>query len=602
MAFVYNPPPPRPGYGPDNYPLTPRRKRKPKRTPGGVAVPKVGSGQGQAVGGYSAEAEADAIIAELLGELGLARDSARREAERTAQGEIARAKALSDALVALGIPAQIQGIYGNAGANIAGLAQGFSGSLQGLAAQHGAEQANMVAGTGQEGAVRNEGVAMGNVLYGMEGFIPARGLEQMGAAFASEAALQPGFTQQFGQIAASKVMDDFINEVLPEFTSKEAEIRTKRPSLVSEAKQRRREETFELYEAGLLTQRELAKRLGLKNWKRYPNVVPGSEQERPKASASLSKATGYLVDEYGSPILNAKGKPIPMPREPEKMERFGSASGGYWAMNPMTGEIVNLIPPQGKTYAPKGYQLKTLKDGSTAVFDPNTGQTTMIAPPPPGSKKKTGRQLTPAQKARYRSMAVRFAEDHFRGWEDEEGVHPALSLAQALEELKRYEIPWQLGKSILVSYYRKQWEKISGKPQKYPSAAGKDQPASSGHKGKNVSFQGASSLTPTLQPIMAVALSQGFTNLGTHNANSRLPGGGVSDHAKWPAEAFDIGGFSGGWGNAKARRLFGWLIQQPGVKYVILGDKIWSRSRGLHAYTSGGHDTHIHVSGYGGTV
>ena len=571
-----------------------------RRTPPSVTAPPAPKpGGGQAVGGYasSAEAEADRIIAELLAELGLTRDSARREAERTAQSEIARAQALSQALVSLGIPAQIQGIYSNAGANIAGLAQGFSGDVQALANQQGAQQANMVAGTGQEGAVRNEGAAMGNVLYGLEGMIPARSLEQMGAAFSAEAALQPGFTQQFGQIAASKVMDDFVKEALPEFTAKEAEIRTKRPSLVADAKERRRQETFQLYEAGLLTQREMAKRLGLPNWRKFPNVLPGSEQERPKASASLSKAVGYLVDEYGNPILNTKGKPIPLPKDPAKIERFGSASGGYWAMNPETGEIINLIPPQAKQYAPKGYQLKTMKDGSTAVFDPNTGQTTVIAPPPKGSKKP--KTLTPAQRAKYTSRATRFARDMLNGWVDEDTGEqvPPRSLGEALELLREQDIPWNLGRSIVYSYYKKHYKGPIPPPGYY---SGKGRPAKGGDK-KDVSFNQAS-LAPSLHGLFGYALSQGFTNLGSHNPDSRLPGGGVSDHAKWPAEAFDIGGFSGGWGNAKARRMFQWLIKQPGVKYVILGDKIWSRGRGLHAYTAGGHDTHIHVSGYGSSV
>ena len=585
----------------DNYPVTRRRKR---RTPPGVtAPPKVGGSQAQAVGGYaaSAEAEADRIISELLAELGISRDSARKEAERSAQSEIARAQQLSSALMALGIPAQIQGIYGNAAQNISGLAQGFSGDVQGLAAQGAAEQTNMVSGTGQEGAVRNEGAAMGNVLYGLEGYIPARGLEQMGAAFSAEAALQPGFTQQFGQIAASKVMEDFVNEVLPDFTDKEAQIRTKRPSLVADAKERRRKETFELYEAGLLTQRQMAKRLGLPDWKKYPNVIPGSEKDRPKASASLSKAVGYLVDEYGNPILNTKGKPIPLPKDPAKLDRFGSASAGYWAIDPNTGQVVNLLPPQPKTYAPKGLQMKTLKDGSTAVFDPNTGGTSIIAPPPKGYKPGgSGRKLTAGQRAKYRSRAVTFAEDALKGGFLEDGTpdpkYPPLTLGQALEELKKLDIPWSLGKSIVYSYYKKHFK------GPLPSSGfyqGKGKPARGGDKGIAAE---ANNLVAPLQPLMTVALDNGFTNLGTHNPSSRLPGGGVSDHAKWPPEAFDIGGFSGGYRNKKARQMFEWLIRQPGVKYVILGDKIWSRDRGLHAYTAGGHDTHIHVSGYAGTV
>src|SRR3990172_9328723 len=198
-------------YTPPSIAFNPKSYPKPKRGPPSKPAPRrVTPG-----GGFSAEREADRIIAELLAELGLSRDAARRQAERSAQQEIARAQALSQALMALGIPARIQGIYGQAAGSIGGLAQGFSSEFAHLAAAQGAEQANMVAGTGQEGAVRNEGVGMGDVLYGSQGFIPARGLEQTGAAFASQAALEPGFALQFGQIAAARQMQDFIENVLP---------------------------------------------------------------------------------------------------------------------------------------------------------------------------------------------------------------------------------------------------------------------------------------------------------------------------------------------------------------------------------------------------
>jgi len=576
-------------YSPPSIAFDPKSYPKPKKGPPKRPAPRpIRPGQGF---GSSAEAEADRIIAELLSELGLARGSARQEAERSAQQEIARAQALAQALQALGIPANIQNIYQSAAQGVSGLAQGFSGEFRDLAAAQGAEQANMVAGTGQEGAVRNEGVGMGDVLYGAQGFIPARGLEQTGAAFASEAALQPGFALQFGQIAASKQIQDFIDKVLPEFTEKEALIRTKRPSLVAEIKDKRKAEAMDLYQAGLLTQRQLARRMGVSNWRKFPNSLPG---EKPaKASASLSKAVGYLVDEFGQPILNSKGKPIALPRN---LERFGSASAGYWMQDPVTGDIFNVLPPQPKQYAPKGYQLKTLKDGSTAVFDPNTGQTSVIAPPPKGSRSK----LTAQQRAKFRGQAATFAQNALFGFSepgryqnDPPIAHPPLTLPEALEELKKTGIPWGLGKAIVVSFYRKNF---------IGPLAPKGKPPSGGRQ--NTAMQGPESLEQPLWAPYNYALSQGFTDLGTYNPDSRLPGGGISDHAVYPARAFDLG-FKGarGWGNAKARKMFWYMTRQPGVKYVILGDKIWSPSRGLHAYTSGGHDSHIHVSGsFGGGV
>jgi hypothetical protein len=89
----------------------------------------------------------------------------------------------------------------------------------------------------------------------------------------------------------------------------------------------------------------------------------------------------------------------------------------------------------------------------------------------------------------------------------------------------------------------------------------------------------------------------GLSDLGTYNPASTLPGGGKSDHAHYPARAFDLGiEPDTGWNNLTARAFFNQMVDHPAVEYVILGDKIWSRSRGLHEYTAGGHLNHLHVS------
>lgn len=598
---------------PPKYPQKPRKFRKgnpgvwgtarggyARRTPPGVTAPpkpKPSPPQNAPGAGYSAEAEADRIIAELLGELGLSRDSARREAERTAKGEMDRARALSQALTALGIPTQIQNIYGNASQAISGLAQGFSGDVQALANTQGAEQANMVSGTGQEGAVRNEGAAMGNVLYGLEGYIPARALEQTGAAFSAQAALQPGFTQQFGQIAASKVMSDFVNEVLPEFTDKEAQIRTKRPSLVADAQKRRRDEAMELYEAGFMTQRELARKLGVKNWKRFPNTLPG-EGGQQKINATNSKLLGYLVDDFGNPIRGKNGKPIPLKDEPVKpnVRTWQAADGSDWMLDLNTGKAVQLSGPKHEdpiVRSQGGYIWERQPNGKwvkVAGSGPSASSSSSSASKP--LWKQAGFKTAGDMYATARTLARETKGQTDRYGRPVEGKEP-MGPKEAYDHLVSNNIPPPVAWSILNKMAR-----YKGKLGPRP----KVEPASGGRVNASHTSDGPDSLAQPLWGLFNYALSQGFTNLGTHNASSRLPGGGISDHAVWPAKAFDIGGFSGGYGNAKARRMFNWLISQPGVEYVILGDKIWSRSRGLHAYTSGGHDTHIHVSGSGSTV
>jgi hypothetical protein len=86
-----------------------------------------------------------------------------------------------------------------------------------------------------------------------------------------------------------------------------------------------------------------------------------------------------------------------------------------------------------------------------------------------------------------------------------------------------------------------------------------------------------------------------MTDLGTYNPASRLPSGGRSDHAYYPAKAMDLG-FSP-YPNRLAYEYFKSMIGEPEVEYIIYGNQIWSRSSGLRHYGYGGHYNHIHVSG-----
>ncbi len=107
--------------------------------------------------------------------------------------------------------------------------------------------------------------------------------------------------------------------------------------------------------------------------------------------------------------------------------------------------------------------------------------------------------------------------------------------------------------------------------------------------------QGFGSLSRKLWWVFSLGRGMGLSDLGTFNPQSRLPSGAPSDHAVFPARAFDLG-FSR-LTRAAADRFFDELTGHPDVEYVIMEQKIWSRSRGLRVYTSGGHETHIHVSG-----
>ena len=95
---------------------------------------------------------------------------------------------------------------------------------------------------------------------------------------------------------------------------------------------------------------------------------------------------------------------------------------------------------------------------------------------------------------------------------------------------------------------------------------------------------------------------RGFTDLGTYVDK---PG----DHGKGPpAWAFDLGRedrfLFKGWGYLRARRLAKLYVREHkalNIEYVILGRRLWSRSKPYwHPLTTGdtSHDFHIHVSGH----
>ncbi len=116
--------------------------------------------------------------------------------------------------------------------------------------------------------------------------------------------------------------------------------------------------------------------------------------------------------------------------------------------------------------------------------------------------------------------------------------------------------------------------------------------------------QGFDSLVEDLWRPYTQGRNAGLSDLGTYNPASKLPSGKPSDHATSrldgrigePACAFDLG-FTPVTKNA-ARAFFTSMTLNPAVEYVIMENRIWSRDLGLHAYTHGGHETHVHVSGH----
>lgn len=160
----------------------------------------------------SASAAAQKIIDSMIAEVKRQQEEARASAMREAALEMAKGQAVAYGLQQLGISDRVQAAFQNAANSQASLAQGFSGRVRTDAAADAAAQQRALTGTGQEAAVRNQGENMGNVVYGTGGFIPSTELSSQAAAFGANAALQPGFATQFGQLAEAKRLADWATE------------------------------------------------------------------------------------------------------------------------------------------------------------------------------------------------------------------------------------------------------------------------------------------------------------------------------------------------------------------------------------------------------
>lgn len=143
-----------------------------------------------------AERESNRIVEQQLAAIRNQENAWRSGLQEEAQRRAQQAQAFAQMVQGMGLDKNIQGIFSNAGKDVAGFGQGFSGQVRETADASAAEMQNLLGGDAT--GVRNEGEAMGNVTYGLGGFIPSASLAAQGAAFAADAAMQPGFMLQQG--------------------------------------------------------------------------------------------------------------------------------------------------------------------------------------------------------------------------------------------------------------------------------------------------------------------------------------------------------------------------------------------------------------------
>lgn len=286
----------------------------------------------------NARASVEEIIAALLGDVQREQDEARKQAELEAGRKLAEGQALAYGLQQLGISQAVQAAFQNAGMNQAAIVQGFAGATRDAASAQAAEQIRQLSGTGQEGAVRNEGTAMGDVTYGLGGYIPATALNQTGAAFGAQAALQPGFAVQFGQLAKAERDRQWASELMG-WADKKAEILAQKPKLMAEA--------------------------------------IGDEQEQTKLQArQLSNGQIQWFDPYtGRAVGKPQGPPKARGGSSGKLTVKTLANGQIQWYDPLTGKAVGR--PQGppRTNDGANLQAKPYGDGRYIAWDPETGQT-----------------------------------------------------------------------------------------------------------------------------------------------------------------------------------------------------------------------------------
>lgn len=331
-----------------------RPKPKPKPKP-----PRVGGLSPAPFDPYrDAQKSAAQIIAEMLSSVERDKQTAKAAADREAALELTKAQALAQGLQQLGIPQNIQNIFNTAGQTQAGLAQGFSGNIRTQANEQAAEQIRQLSGTGQEGAVRNQGDNMGNVVYGVGGFIPGNELATLGAAYGGQAALQPGFATQFGQLAEAARRQKWVTDELPGFTDQRLDVLGKKPALFQEMLSANRS-----YASDLFNQNMTVRKQKLDEFTTYLNAklatgefsLKQAEQELDKWKAANPEPTNLQARTLANGQIQwfdpLTGQPVGAPTGPVKAKTSATSSRAkIEAKREAEFAKISGVPSEAKTY------------------------------------------------------------------------------------------------------------------------------------------------------------------------------------------------------------------------------------------------------------
>lgn len=158
--------------------------------------------------------------------------------------------------------------------------------------------------------------------------------------------------------------------------SKAQEFLTQEQSDQQKYEQDRQSRAISLYNAGFATQRDVARELGFPNPNKYPDTLKSSAAS-PHIYGSASG--GYFTIDPASGKVQEVRPPI---EKPTRLQVVGSDKTGRQLIDPYTGQVVTQLSPPVKGSAGAGSTKPTYRqgaDGRTYLIDPKTKTATPVA-------------------------------------------------------------------------------------------------------------------------------------------------------------------------------------------------------------------------------
>lgn len=336
-------------------------------TGGSYGTPDIAAALGTLGPGQDAQALVDRILAAQRAQVQADYQQRLAQAQADAQRVQAIYAGAAQAIQSLGLGEAAQGAYHSAASADAAFGKGFSDAMREVLGESGGQINEALAAVGAPEGQRigpGSAEAAGNVLYGLGGFIPARTLEQQGVSAYEQYAGVPAATAGIGafyaagQLAkAQQELSDWYSGQLGQITASQPQTLLQIQGQLDQRQASAESRAISLYNAGILTQRDLARQLGLPNPQSYPAT----------AKAAGAPSLRYYKDAAGNQwVLNEQtGRASRLPGEARTggaptLRIVRTANGAQVAVDPTTGRVIRQISPPGKTVS----ATKTVRIGN----------------------------------------------------------------------------------------------------------------------------------------------------------------------------------------------------------------------------------------------